>query len=53
MSKANIICENCRSGNHRECQTPVALSTSQDGRIRKNSFVCCDDVVKWVDETVV
>lgn len=52
MSRANVICENCRSANHRECQAAIPLSTSQEGRIRKTSFVCCDNVVSWIDQTV-
>jgi hypothetical protein len=41
------ICENCRAGNHRECQIPIALSSTQEGKIKKTSIVCCDDATNW------
>jgi len=53
MSKSNVICENCRSANHRECQTAISLSVSQEGRIKNTSYVCCDNVVSWIEQIVI
>ena len=53
MFKAHVICDNCRGANHRECQAPISLSVTQDGRIKKTSFACCDNVLNWIEQSPV
>ncbi len=53
MSKAHVICDNCRGANRRECQAPISLSVTQDGRIKNTSFVCCDNVVNWIEQSLI
>jgi hypothetical protein len=53
VAKANVICENCRAANHRECLAPLLLSITRDGRVKNSNYVCCDNVLGWVDKSII
>lgn len=53
MSKQRKFCDNCRGGNHTECESPVSLSTIVENNVKKTNYSCCDGALSWVEQEPV